>query len=163
LSRPDHGFSSTRFGLRVLNPLRSRFEDFYLFERIVFDRAHPAQALLRARKNAAKNGIVSFTAGAWEGASLVEADALGGRVTLAMGPVWLARASGAKLLPVFAFRTGTPDEFSVEIGEPIEFDRAAPEEDAFVEATKEFLVRLETLVLKYPGQWRGWSSMQDAT
>jgi lauroyl/myristoyl acyltransferase len=39
LSRPDHGFSSTRFGIRYLNPVRSRYEDALLAERIVFDRA----------------------------------------------------------------------------------------------------------------------------
>lgn len=162
LSRPDHGFSSTRFGLRVLNPVRSRFEDKYLESRIVFDRAHPAPALLRARKIAARNGIVSFTAGAWEGSSVVEADFLHSRITLAMGPVWLTRASGAALLPVFAMRTKAPDMFRVEIGAPIAVPRDGAEEDSFVCATAEFLARLEPRVLEYPGQWRGWSSLKDA-
>ena len=162
LSRPDHGFSSTRFGLRFLNPVRSKFEDAYLESRIVFDRANPAPALLRARKIVGRNGIVSFTAGAWEGSSVVEADFLQSRITLAMGPVWLARASGAALLPVFAMRTAAPDEFRVEIGAPIEVPKSAPEEDSFVSATAEYLKRLEPRVLAYPGQWRGWSSLKEA-
>jgi len=161
LSRPDHGFSSTRFGLRFLNPVRSKFEDGYLAERIVFDRAHPAAALLRARKIAAKNGIVSFTAGAWEGSSVVEAEFLKSRITLAMGPVWLARASGAALLPVFAVRTHAPDEFLVEIGAPIAIPAGAPEDACFTAATAEYLERLRPHVLEYPGQWRGWSSLKD--
>ena len=32
LSRLDHGFSSTRFGIKWLNPVRSRFEDRLLAE-----------------------------------------------------------------------------------------------------------------------------------
>lgn len=161
LSRPDHGFSSTEFGLRFLNPVRSRFEDAHLESRIVFDRAHPAPALLRARKIAGRNGIVSFTAGAWEGSSVVEAELLQSRITLAMGPVWLARASGAALLPVFAMRTAAPDEFRVEIGAPIPVSREGSEEESYVSATAEFLARLEPRVLGYPGQWRGWSSLKD--
>lgn len=162
LSRPDHGFSSTRFGLRYLNPLRSAFEDRYLAGRIVFDRAHPAAALLRARKLVAQNGIVSFTAGAWEGASVVEADAFGARMTLAMGPVWLARAAGATLLPVFAFRTRAPQEFAIEIGAPIEVTKPPSEAEAFVEGARTYLARLQPFVTDYPGQWRGWSSLRDA-
>lgn len=161
LSRPDHGFSSTRFGIKYLNPVRSRFEDALLAERIVFDRGHPAPALMRARKTVARNGIVSFTAGAWEGASVVEAGFLGSRITLAQGPVWLARASGAVLLPVFAVRTRAPDEFTVEVGAPIDVDAASTEAESHVEATRQFLARHEPYVEKHPGQWRGWSSLQD--
>jgi lauroyl/myristoyl acyltransferase len=162
LSRPDHGFSSTQFGIRYLNPVRTAFEDSYLAERIVFDRAHPAAALMRARKTVARNGIVSFTAGAWEGSSVVEAGFLGNRITLAMGPVWLARTSGAVLLPVFAMRTTAPDEFAVEIDGPIDVCAASSEAECLVEAAKSFLLRHEPRLMKYPGQWRGWSSLQNA-
>ncbi len=161
LSRPDHGFSSTRFGLRVLNPVRSRFEDAFLESRIVFERANPAPALLRARKIVGRNGIVSFTAGAWEGRSVVEAAFLKSRIALAMGPVWLARAGAAVLLPVFAVRTKAPDSFRVEIGAPIAVTRDGPEQESFLAAAGEFLARLEPRVLEYPGQWRGWSSLKD--
>lgn len=161
LSRPDHGFSSTRYGLKVLNPIRSAFEDAHLAGRITFDRARPAAALLRARKIVDRNGVVSFTAGAWEGASVTEAGFLGSRMTLAMGPVWLARASGARLLPVFAVRSRAPDEFLVEIGEPIPVSADLPEDQAMVAATADFLRQLEPRVLAHPGQWRGWSSLED--
>lgn len=161
LSRPDHGFSSTRFGLRFLNPVRAAFEDRHLEGRIVFDRAHPAKALLRARKTVAGGGIVSFTAGAWEGSTLVEADFLGSRITLAQGPVWLARASGAPLLPVFAWRTNAADAFEIEIGPSIPVPTEASEDEAMVAATAEYLRRLEPRVLPRPSQWRGWSSLKD--
>ena len=160
LSRPDHGFSSTRFGIRYLNFVRRRFEDRYLKERIVFDRAHPAGALKRARKATAKNGIVSFTAGAWEGSSLVESRFMKSRATFAMGPVWLARASGAALLPVFATRTGK-NGFLIEVDPPIDVQAASTEAECLVEATTSFLQRHEARIVKHPGQWRGWSSLRD--
>ena len=162
LSRPDHGFSSTQFGIRFLNPVRTAFEDAYLAQRITFDRAHPAAALKRASSTVAKNGIVSFTAGAWEGSSLVEAGFLGSRIPLAIGPVWLARRSGAILLPVFATRTKAPHEFAVEIGGPIDVHTGSSEPKALVEAVTDFLLRHEPHLTKYPAQWRGWSSLQDA-
>lgn len=161
LSRPDHGFSSTKFGIRYLNPVRSKFEDGYLSERIVFDRAHPARALMRTRKIVGANGIVSFTAGAWEGSQVVEADFLGSRITLAMGPVWLARTSGAVLLPVAALRTKAPDEFLVEVGPPIDVSSAPDESACHVEAVRQFLDWQRPRVLSHPGQWRGWSALRD--
>ena len=163
LSRPDHGFSSTQFGIRYLNPVRTAFEDAYLAQRITFDRAHPAAALKRASNTVARNGIVSLTAGAWEGSSLVEACFLGSRIRLAMGPVWLARRSGAILLPVFAMRTKAPDEFLIEIDGPIDVHTGSNESEALTEATIHFLLRHEPHLTKYPAQWRGWSSLQDAS
>jgi hypothetical protein len=44
LSRIEHGFSKSRYGIRVLNPLRVRFEKRYLAERILYDRLHPDEA-----------------------------------------------------------------------------------------------------------------------
>jgi lauroyl/myristoyl acyltransferase len=162
LSRPDHGFSSTRFGIRCLNPVRTRFEDSHLAERIRFDRAHPARALIRARNIVAGSGVVSFTAGAWEGSAVVEADFLGSRIALALGPVWLARTSGAALLPVFAMRTQRPDTFLVEIGSPIDTNADASEEQALAHATEQFLLAHETRLTRYPAQWRGWSALRDS-
>lgn len=161
LSRPDHGFSSTRFGIRYLNPVRRAFEDRYLEQRIVFDRAHPAGALMRARRTVAANGIVSFTAGAWEGSSVVESRFFKSRITLAMGPVWLARVSGAVLLPVFAMRDRANNEFLVEIDPPIDVQAASSEQESMVAAARSFLRRHERRVLEHPGQWRGWSSLRD--
>lgn len=161
LSRPDHGFSSTRFGIRFLNRVRTKFEDRYLAERIRFDRAHPAAALLRARKTVNANGIISFTAGAWEGSSVVESRFLSNWITLAMGPVWLARASGAALLPVFATRTGAPDRFLVQIEGPIDVGAGATEAESLEKAAQSFLLSHELRVLKDPGQWRGWSALRD--
>ena len=41
LSRSEHGYSSTIFGMRCLNPLRSRIESRYLAERVVIGEIAP--------------------------------------------------------------------------------------------------------------------------
>ena len=95
------------------------------------------------------------------GASVVEARFLGSRIVLAQGPVWLARSSHAVLLPVFAVRTKAPDEFAVEIGRPIDTRAGATEPQNHAEATRQFLAGHDKWIEKFPGQWRGWSSLQD--
>ena len=45
LSRPEHGFTTSKFGMRFLNPFRISFERAYLAERVIFDRSTPGLAL----------------------------------------------------------------------------------------------------------------------
>src|SRR5262249_13562135 len=92
---------------------------------------------------------------------IIEAPFLGSIIRLAAGPVRVARESSAPLLPVFGLRTGRCDDFSVRIGEPIEFLRDDREEDAARLATHDFLMALAPVVLTYPDQWRGWSELID--
>jgi hypothetical protein len=73
--------------------------------------------------------------------------------------VRVARESSAPLLPVFGLKIGR-DDFSVRIGEPIEFPRDDRDEDARL-ATNDFLMALAPMVLAYPDQWRGWSDLID--
>ena len=74
MSRPEHGFSKTRFGIAVLNPIRVRTELRYLRDRIIIERAKPSASVRTARKRLAQNEIISVTAGAWEGARVAEVD-----------------------------------------------------------------------------------------
>lgn len=161
VSRPDHGFSSSHFGIRVLNPLRTRFEQKYLSERIVFERNHPLSAMRRAKSVLQKGGFLSLTAGAWEGGHLACSKFLGSHLSLAMGPVALARTSSSILLPVFGVRMGIPNDFLVQFGRPIDVHCQNSQSEAMTEATAGFLAQLTPWVLNYPGQWRGWSSMED--
>lgn len=156
LSRLEHGFSATRFGIRVLNPVRSAYEDRLLAGRIEFERARPAHALIRVRRKLLNGEIVSLTSGAWEGGTLVDASLGEGRTKLAVGPVWLARATGARLLPVFAVRTGRPDEYVVEIGNPVDVSASASSDVSYLAAVPEFLRLQEAWIRRYPEQWRGW-------
>lgn len=118
LSRHTHGhFSWTRFGLRVLNPIRIAVERRFLADRVVIDPAAPKLALRRLAEHLDENRVVSITL--W-----VQA----GRVTMVPfrdtelalpgGPAALALKSGAALLPVFTERNedGT---FTVTIEAPL--------------------------------------------
>jgi glycosyltransferase involved in cell wall biosynthesis/predicted LPLAT superfamily acyltransferase len=159
LTRPEHGFSKTRFGIAVLNPIRTSFENRYLTRRIVYRRERPSSALNAMREVLTENGVVTLTAGAWEGSQIVAAPFLGSTILLAAGPARVALDSSAPLLPVFGNKIGR-DHFSVRIGEPIDF-RSDDRDVAARLATHDFLTALEPMVLAYPDQWRGWSELID--
>ena len=160
-SRPEHGFSKTRFGMAMLNPIRVAFENRHLTRRLVYRREQPAAAMLAMRGFLAENGVVTMTAGAWEGSRIIEAPFLGGIIRLAAGPVRVARESGGGLLPVFGIKTSRSDEFLVRVGEPIELPTQAGADEAACAAARGFLGALAPMVLKYPEQWRGWSALID--
>ena len=115
--------------------------------------------MLAMRDFLAENGVVTMTAGAWEGSRIIEAPFLGGIIRLAAGPVRVARESGAGLLPVFGVKTSQSDEFLVQVGEPIELPAGAGADEAARVAARGFLTALAPMVLKYPEQWRGWSAL----
>ena len=113
-----HQLSGTRFGIAVLNPIRTRIEDRYLAERIVIAQAGQTAAAVRTlAQRLAANRVVSVTF-TDQGMRRVETPFLAGRLRPAPGAAHLALRSGAALLPVFALRTG-PDTFSVEIAPPL--------------------------------------------
>ena len=78
LSRPEHGYSKTRLGICLLNPVRSKIEDRYLASRILIATGSEWRALRRAGSHLRSGGLVSVTAGAWEGRSTLEIPFLGG-------------------------------------------------------------------------------------
>jgi lauroyl/myristoyl acyltransferase len=155
LSRPEHGFSSSAFGIRVLNPLRCRAEERHLKRRIVIESADPGRAVRAAREALLANEAVSITAGAWEGHRLVSGPLLGGRFQLATGAPRLAHATGAALLPVFATRPAPEAPFRLRIGPPLPL--AADARGAIRAATTAFLAETEREIRAAPAQWRGWS------
>ena len=158
ISRPEHGFSKSRFGIRFLNPMRWRAETKYLRERIVIDRNHPSSAFARAAANLRGNGIVSITAGAWEGRRLAHCQLFRGRMTLATGAPALALETGARLLPVFTVKTG--DGIVVRIGPAIEMTSSLNGEAVIQHAVREFVDELRWLIRQYPDQWRGWDDWE---
>jgi lauroyl/myristoyl acyltransferase len=98
LSRLDHGFSPSRFGARVLNPIRTRVERRFLAERVVIgDGAGPA--LARLAELLRRNRLVSITVGG-TASRKNEVPCLGGSIRLSPRPMLLARETGAALLPV---------------------------------------------------------------
>ncbi len=162
LSRPEHGFSKTRFGIGWLNPLRRIPEDRWLSERIVYDRRAPAIAMRRMARALAGGEIVSITAGAWEGSGIAEGPLLGGTLALATGAPRLAALTGAVLLPVFAVRDRS-HRFVVAIEAPIVPGEAQEPADRGRAAAAEFLARHEPWVRGFPEQWRGWKEWRKAS
>ncbi len=161
LSRPEHGFSKTRFGIAFLNPVRCIPEDRCLAQRIVFERRAP-QAAMRKMVQALRAGdIVSITAGAWEGTDLAEGSFLGGRLSLAVGAPRLAALTGAQLLPVFSVRDRERGMRTV-IEPPIALTALRTAEETCGAAAAEYLRRHEPWVRQFPDQWRGWKEWRQA-
>ena len=147
VSRPTHGFSTSRFGVRFLNPLKKRVEERYLRGRIVIEGESAVGALREAQRRLALNQIVSITVGN-AAAVTFPAPLLGGTHAVATWPAGLALRTGAALLPVFSHREPSGAR-TVSIGEPLN----APD----VEATlRRFAAALEAAVLAHPDQWTGW-------
>jgi lauroyl/myristoyl acyltransferase len=160
LSRPEHGFSKSRFGIRVLNPIRVKAELCYLADRIIIDRALPGGAKRAAEKLLRANGIVSITAGAWEGRSVASVNLLGATMELATGAPALADACGAVLLPIFTVREEATGVIKVIVQEPIAKPIESELPVRLAKMTQDFANRMEPFILAYPEQWRDWKSLK---
>ncbi|MGF1609106.1 MAG: hypothetical protein ACFCUQ_06905 [Kiloniellales bacterium] len=128
LSRHTHGhFSSTRFGIRFLNPIRISLECRYLADRVVIDPADPRAAMARLQELLADNQVVSITLGA-EARRVTLAPFGPEHLPLAGGAPSLALKSGAALLPVFTERRAD-GSFLVTIEPPLEAPPGLGRED----------------------------------
>jgi len=153
-SDPAHGFSRTRFGRRFLNPIRTRIEERYLKERVVTDYAIPVRALKRLRRCLKANEIVSIAA---RGRAIrpERVPFLEGSFTLGSGALDLAAATGAALLPVFTVCEEN-GSFTVTVEAPLRIAEGKPRKETQDCVLRQYAVRLEPHVLKYPQQWSGW-------
>lgn len=154
LSHPTHGFSSSRFGIRYLNPLQTAVEDPYIAERVLLPLAGQNTALNVLARRLRANGIVSIT-GQRGRAKIVEAPFLDGTIKLAPGAPALGQMTGAAVVPVFAFR-GESGAIEVTAEPAIEITADAPREAAVAQAVQSYARLLESYVLRYPKQWLGW-------
>ena len=161
LSRSIHGFSTTRFGRRWLNPIYRRAENRYLTERVTLQEDAPAVALRRLRNALANNGVVSITVYSW-GAQVVEAPFLGGRIRIGTGAPGLAWKTGARLLPVLVIQDPQTGQFGVFIDEPLVVDQSSPKGEAEKGVVTDYLSQLQPHVLAYPGQWLEWQNLRVA-
>ena len=161
LSRPEHGFSKTRFGIACLNKVRCGPEDRCLQQRIVYDRQAPSTAMRRMMRVLKDGGIVSITAGAWEGSAIAEGPMLGGVLSLATGAPRLAAVTGAEILPVFSVRD-REGRWRIAIQEPLDLARDRSQDELSAAAAAEYLRRHEPWVRAYPEQWRGWKEWRTA-
>lgn len=120
VSRVNHPFSRTRFGMRVLNRIQTRVEDRYVRSRVLLPAdgdALAASALRFLRERLRANELVSVTLGD-AAQRLVEAPFFDDSLRLPTGPATLALASGAPLLPVLVTQP-SPARYVVTVGGPL--------------------------------------------
>lgn len=154
LSHPRHGFSSTRFGMRFLNPIRNWAEDRYLEARVFLGLDSSRAALDELARRLAANEVVSITAREAVARPL-EAPFLGGTIGFAAGAPNLAHKTGAALLPVHVFARDD-GSYDAVIEGPLDFDPDEPRGQACIGLARQYAVALTPHVLAHPGQWRGW-------
>ncbi|HEX2256059.1 MAG TPA: hypothetical protein VHG92_05020 [Afifellaceae bacterium] len=158
LSQPQHGFSDSLLGLRLLNPIRTTFEARFLRERVVYQRSRPGEAVERLLQRLRENGIVSITATSAEGRKLCEAAFLNGRLRLAPGAPKIGYRAGAPVLPVFAVPHPEAPFFRVTVESPLS-THPSSEEAAIASAVEDYVSRLERYVRRWPHLWAGWETV----
>ena len=152
LSRYSHGFSQSRLGAQLLNPVRADVEERFLAERVVIGpdgSVHAAMRRLTARLRA--NGVVSVNVGA-HGTRPMEVLFMNGPMLLASGVFGLARQTSAPLLPVFTAREGD-GSYVARIAAPLVPLPGVEREAAALELAQRFARQLETEVRRYPDQF----------
>jgi lauroyl/myristoyl acyltransferase len=160
ISRPEHGFSKSRFGIRWLNPIRVGAERSHLAGRIEFDRDHPAKAMVAARRVLRSGEIVSITAGAWEGRSIATARLFSGTLELAVGAPRLSLLVGAPLLPVITLHQR--DGIRVLIGEPLAAPVDSDSDARLLALTQAFVDETIPYICAHADQWRDWKNLRFA-
>jgi hypothetical protein len=159
LSRPEHGFSSTRFGVKFLNPIRSHVEERYLEERILIKRGSEQVALRKAHKLLQQGKIVSITAGHWEGREVASMPVGSTSLPVSTGAPGLAFVTGSLLLPVF-IALQDDGVFKVVIGNKIDVGQCEDRVSAVKRGVEEMSRQLLPHILETPGQWRGWKYLK---
>jgi lauroyl/myristoyl acyltransferase len=157
LSRPTHGFSRTKFGIKYLNPIRTRIEDRYLKERVVIGPGKRAYALQQLRQRLSENCVISTTV-VQEAKKLLAVPFLSARFEFAIDSLRLAMTTGAPLLPVFTVcdEMGT---YHVHLGPAIDLSPGGSGDETYEKALHDYARRLEHYVLRYPGLWRAWPQL----
>jgi lauroyl/myristoyl acyltransferase len=152
LSRLGHGYSPTRFGVRVLNPVRTRAEDRYLAERVVIgEGCSLGEAMRTLARRLAANRAASITVGA-QGVKTRAAPFLGGELRVATGAPNLALRTGAPLLPVFTVRDA-PGRFLTVIESPLQADQNLGRERATQDLVADLVARIEGHARRWPDQF----------
>lgn len=159
LSRPTHGFSSSRFGIRFINPIRTRIEDRYVGERVTMPNDTAVAPFRVLRKRLKANQVVSITVGL-QARKTRAVPFLSGCMQLATGPINLARSARAPLLPIFTVRNES-GAYEVHIGEALHVAVDGGREDAFDNAIGQYARSLERFVVRFPAQWRGWPHVRE--
>jgi len=154
LSRPGHGFSDSRFGRSLLNPIHTSVENAHLRERVLLDEGDPGAVLRALEQRLRDNRLVSVTVHR-RAARPAHPTFLNGRLTLAPGAPILGFRTGAPILPVFGFRD-RDGQIRVTVERPLDLTGSDSVGEAITRAAADYARRLEPYVERCPAQWRGW-------
>ena len=154
LSRPQHGFSRTRFGMRFLNPIQRRAEDRFLGGRVVIEDDRNDLAMRSMLACLRRNEIVAITVGN-QARRVERVPMFGGVLEVATGPAHLCHRTGAPLLPGFLWPLG-PDSFELRIGAPLMVATALAGPRRYTASATEYASLLEDYIRAQPMLWRGW-------
>jgi lauroyl/myristoyl acyltransferase len=152
LSRSVHGFSATRFGERVLNPIRTVVERRHLEERLVIGH-HGSVATLRELSRRLRNNRVVSVSAIGMAQQLYRIPFLSGSVQMAGGAPALAVQTGAALLPVFTGRDNGGKWLTI-IEPPLTRRADWPREEAVTRLLLQYAALLEYYVTRWPDQFR---------
>jgi hypothetical protein len=168
VSAQYHGFSPSKFGLRVINPPLVKVENRFLKSRIVFERTDAYQVTTRIQKVLKANGVVLMTNTVYAGSAFAEA-AMGERgwTHVASAPANFAARAGAALFHMATIETAPFRQYRAMVSELSASPEAStsPARDAtaknlvvqagFILSKRDHM--LETLKL-CPEQMMAWSS-----
>lgn len=150
LTQRDHGFSTSPFGIRFLNPLRLSVENRYLAGRIMMEPEETSKGIRELRQRLSQGKLVSILVR--EQASQTRSVRLFDSVRqLPTGPITLARAANAPLLPVFILRRG-PRQFDVIVETPLQ----VPDTRDYDTPMRQYAELLESYVTRAPTAYRSW-------
>jgi lauroyl/myristoyl acyltransferase len=156
LQRHSHGFSKSRFGVRFLNPLRTRIEGRYVELVVIGPDGSVEGPMKELQHRLAQNGLVWILVGA-KGSQVLSAPVFDGLLRVATGVPKLMLRSGATVLPVFAVRSG-PSEFVTFVDPPIRAPESLAQPAIATAMIEELGRRLERNIARWPDQFT-WSNL----
>jgi lauroyl/myristoyl acyltransferase len=158
----DHGFSTSAFSKRHLNPIQLTAEARYVAGRIEFDGNTALAATREIRDRLAENGIVRITNNAYIGRKIVDVPfGVYASLPVAAAPLNFGLKAAAPVLPVAVFEVVPFAQYRVSIAPPIALDASGGRETAFAKAMGAYSAYLERLVRAHPEQWRGWQGVRE--
>ncbi len=103
-----------------------------------------------------KNGILFSMGDGMQSLTYMKVKFLNNTVPFSLGPMSLARATGARVLPVIVTgRMGSRD-FKTRIGRPLQLQVTADREEDVRCNTLQFVRCLESQIVEFPYSWRNW-------
>jgi hypothetical protein len=161
VSRPEHGFTKSQFGIKFLNPLRVAVELKYIRGRILIDRSKPSRSMSEARRVLENRKLVSITAGAWEGQLLVSTKINNhSRIEYSAGAPRLAALLNVPLFGVFVVLDRTHNRFIVEL-RPLLIDQGAGDRELLIQRAADQFASYQAAYLNdFYSQWRDWEKLR---